>query len=262
MHDPRIGRFFSIDPFAKDYPHNSPYAFSENRVIDGIELEGLEYLSIHMQRGDGVRSHLYPDPRQWKLLKVISYRDTEAGHGKLGPGIQYVYHGRGNRGSYKVTKFDKNLRNIYKRTNKVSIKNNAIAEGFLDELNNALNAQKENNIKNINDWTELYKSDPNKYIEDYREVMTKIISGSNMPAVPDEENDTFLWPKGAALSSPNLNSNKTNQSSDIIQMTQFFDDYKRNLNKYRRAVKKIINKYYLPDSKKIKRDKKLKLNGN
>ncbi|RDI05793.1 RHS repeat-associated protein [Flavobacterium sp. AG291] len=43
MHDPRIGRFFAIDPLAKSYPHNSPYAFAENRVIDGIELEGLEY---------------------------------------------------------------------------------------------------------------------------------------------------------------------------------------------------------------------------
>lgn len=45
MHDPRIGRFFAVDPLAKDYPHNSPYAFSENRVIDGVELEGLEYTS-------------------------------------------------------------------------------------------------------------------------------------------------------------------------------------------------------------------------
>jgi len=42
MHDPRIGRFFAIDPLAPKYPHNSPYAFSENRVIDGLELEGLE----------------------------------------------------------------------------------------------------------------------------------------------------------------------------------------------------------------------------
>lgn len=42
MHDPRIGRFFSLDPLAAKYPHNSPYAFSENRVIDAIELEGLE----------------------------------------------------------------------------------------------------------------------------------------------------------------------------------------------------------------------------
>lgn len=42
MHDPRVGRFLSIDPLAAKYPHNSPYAFSENRVVDYIELEGLE----------------------------------------------------------------------------------------------------------------------------------------------------------------------------------------------------------------------------
>ena len=43
MHDPRVGRFFAVDPLAPKYPHNSPYAFSENRVIDGIELEGREF---------------------------------------------------------------------------------------------------------------------------------------------------------------------------------------------------------------------------
>ncbi|WP_438422962.1 RHS repeat-associated core domain-containing protein [Aquimarina macrocephali] len=42
MHDPRIGRFFAVDPLASSYPYNSTYAFSENKVIDGIELEGLE----------------------------------------------------------------------------------------------------------------------------------------------------------------------------------------------------------------------------
>ena len=42
MHDPRVGRFFAVDPLFRKYPYNSPYAFSENRVIDGIELEGLE----------------------------------------------------------------------------------------------------------------------------------------------------------------------------------------------------------------------------
>ena len=47
MHDPRAGRFFAVDPLAKKYPHNSPYAFSENRVTDAIELEGAEALLIH-----------------------------------------------------------------------------------------------------------------------------------------------------------------------------------------------------------------------
>jgi len=42
MHDPRVGRFFAEDPLAGKYTWNSPYAFSENRVIDKIELEGLE----------------------------------------------------------------------------------------------------------------------------------------------------------------------------------------------------------------------------
>jgi RHS repeat-associated protein len=42
MYDPRVGRFFAIDPLAQRYPWNSSYAFSENRVLDRIELEGLE----------------------------------------------------------------------------------------------------------------------------------------------------------------------------------------------------------------------------
>jgi RHS repeat-associated protein len=42
MHDPRVGRFFAVDPLSYSYPHNSPYSFSENRVIDAIELEGRE----------------------------------------------------------------------------------------------------------------------------------------------------------------------------------------------------------------------------
>jgi RHS repeat-associated protein len=42
MHDPRLGRFFAVDPLASKYPHNSTYAFSENDVICHVELEGLE----------------------------------------------------------------------------------------------------------------------------------------------------------------------------------------------------------------------------
>jgi RHS repeat-associated protein len=43
MHDPRLGRFFARDPLAYAFDWNSPYAFSENRVLDGTELEGLEF---------------------------------------------------------------------------------------------------------------------------------------------------------------------------------------------------------------------------
>jgi RHS repeat-associated protein len=53
MYDARIGKFFSVDPLNSKYPWNSSYAFSENRVIDGIELEGLEYQVFHrVKKGD------------------------------------------------------------------------------------------------------------------------------------------------------------------------------------------------------------------
>ncbi len=61
MHDPRVGRFFARDPLSHEFPWNSPYAFSENRLIDGYELEGLEVQvdnngkanSYKVQSGDG-----------------------------------------------------------------------------------------------------------------------------------------------------------------------------------------------------------------
>ena len=42
IHDPRVGRFLSVDPLSRDFPWNSLYAFSENRVVDNYELEGLQ----------------------------------------------------------------------------------------------------------------------------------------------------------------------------------------------------------------------------
>jgi RHS repeat-associated protein len=49
-HQPEIGRFFGIDPIAEKYFYNSPYAFAENRVIDGKELEGLEWVNSTGQK--------------------------------------------------------------------------------------------------------------------------------------------------------------------------------------------------------------------
>lgn len=42
MHDPRLGRFFAVDPLVKEYPELTPYQFSSNNPIGMIEIEGLE----------------------------------------------------------------------------------------------------------------------------------------------------------------------------------------------------------------------------
>ena len=49
MHDPRVGRFFAVDPLASKYPWYTPYQFSGNRLIDMIEFEGLEPTIPHYQ---------------------------------------------------------------------------------------------------------------------------------------------------------------------------------------------------------------------
>ena len=47
--DPAIGRFWQIDPLAEDYMYNSTYAFQENKLGSGVELEGLEVGIFHIK---------------------------------------------------------------------------------------------------------------------------------------------------------------------------------------------------------------------
>ncbi len=62
MHDSRLGRFFAIDPLASKYSYNSTYAFSENRVIDGVELEGKEFEKANMEDTEESLRQLIKNP--------------------------------------------------------------------------------------------------------------------------------------------------------------------------------------------------------
>lgn len=58
MHNPSIGRFMQIDPLAEKYVYNGTYNFAENKVIDHIELEGLEGLHHTKTDEHGNKSHV------------------------------------------------------------------------------------------------------------------------------------------------------------------------------------------------------------
>ena len=112
IHDPRLGRFLSIDPLFRSYPHNSPYAFSENRVIDMIELEGLETfdpdlgfipspkLSIErnitigkeIHRNEIINSKVVRDNTASSVMSLNSSEKREVGIGleKAGDGITFT----------------------------------------------------------------------------------------------------------------------------------------------------------------------------
>ena len=48
MSDPALGRFWQVDPLAEEYTYNSTYAFQENKMGLGIELEGLEVFGLEL----------------------------------------------------------------------------------------------------------------------------------------------------------------------------------------------------------------------
>ncbi|MGN7706872.1 DUF6443 domain-containing protein [Chryseobacterium sp. 22543] len=45
-YDAGMARFFNVDPLSEKYAYQSHYNFSENRVVDGRELEGLEFVPL------------------------------------------------------------------------------------------------------------------------------------------------------------------------------------------------------------------------
>ncbi|MCH2200197.1 MAG: hypothetical protein MK081_15595 [Flavobacteriales bacterium] len=80
MHDARIGRFLSLDPLAPDYPHNSPYAFSENRVVDGVELEGLEFANaVRVRNGEYLDGEVITALETDDAIIVRSWHPSGAG---------------------------------------------------------------------------------------------------------------------------------------------------------------------------------------
>jgi uncharacterized protein (TIGR02594 family) len=81
IHDARLGRFLSVDPLAKTYPWNSPYAFAENRVIDGIDLEGLEWQPVN-SKGENVPTNDVNNIVDYKWVGfeskiVVPYKDPQ-----------------------------------------------------------------------------------------------------------------------------------------------------------------------------------------
>ena len=137
FNDTRIGRFLSVDPLTKDYPWNSTYAFSENIVINAIELEGLEKVyifdqkenpnnkrkytaKIYVETSDGVIHGPYNgsshpnNPNKHNTLKSGQHSyNNESGHkGGTKKGLNIV-NNKGNRSALGTSPDGKNKTMTY-----------------------------------------------------------------------------------------------------------------------------------------------------
>lgn len=97
IHDPRSGRFLSVDPLRAKYPELTPYQFASNTPIRAIDLDGLEMIDVNMEQRRGNRAALGENitPAQQSHLMGI-YNDAQNKMGAVGTVIAVdVYLTRG-----------------------------------------------------------------------------------------------------------------------------------------------------------------------
>jgi len=82
IYDPRLGRFLSVDPLTKGYPMLTPFQFASNRPIDGIDLDGLEYLQYNIVIN-------YHTGKVMMAKPVWFDPNQHNSHGDLGKGVMY-----------------------------------------------------------------------------------------------------------------------------------------------------------------------------
>jgi len=144
MHDPRVGRFFAPDPLFRSYPWNSPYAFSENRVIDAIELEGLESFKVTKEQVPGTSSYsskvTYDERIKFGVIKTVESNMKAMSFG-----------GHETTGNILLSKQRKNVAFISLGGAQFSISNTQKnASGFYNQFDELLKNEIKNN-KNFND---------------------------------------------------------------------------------------------------------------
>ena len=82
IYNPGLARFLSLDPLTTEYPMLTPYQFASNRPIDGIDIDGQEYLTYIINWYDNMES---PE------ISVVHYNPNQHNqHGPQGRGLKYV----------------------------------------------------------------------------------------------------------------------------------------------------------------------------
>jgi RHS repeat-associated protein len=106
-YDTRLGRFMSVDPLASTYPWNSTYAFAENRVIDGIDLEGKERYFT----SDGVLIGKYGNSKEMRIVKPDFMNEIS----KFSVNLNSVLSNPPNKNTINI--FNENSQKAYLNTN-------------------------------------------------------------------------------------------------------------------------------------------------
>ena len=258
MHDPRLGRFFAVDPLYKEYPEYSPYSFSGNKVIHAVELEGLEerYILFSNIQVEKVRA-AFKKKDYMEVARIVDYAmNNGAVDDNCNPS---KYIARKLEGVYNMDFLTNNTATA------MMFEDNTLQDGIMvfqysifvgtDENGNSIieNGElgtidlklikKAANTNRIMKWHAFIKTkEGKKYISEFSDQARSFANGGDVsdPPISDE---SLKWPSGAFDSTIN-SANRTNQVQDIASWYTFIEDYKANPDKYSAAAKKYIEKFY------------------
>ena len=105
MYNPRIGRFFNVDPLTKDYAELTPYQFASNMPISAIDLDGLE-AKLSIAGSGGASTH-------YSSSDIISFDLRASSYTKKGFKKESVHNGQMIRSAFvAATKRDGSILSI------------------------------------------------------------------------------------------------------------------------------------------------------
>ena len=88
IYDPRLGKFLSVDPISKDYPELTTFQFASNRPIDGIDLDGLEFVEYGYPESRIRERYMKAKTKEdWEKLERQDRRGMFIAAGMLGAGF-------------------------------------------------------------------------------------------------------------------------------------------------------------------------------
>ncbi|WP_317127868.1 RHS repeat-associated core domain-containing protein, partial [Gynurincola endophyticus] len=80
IYDPRLGKFLSVDPLTKGFPHYTPYQFSGNSPILNIDLDGAEEYNA-IKRFLDINIDMSPTPLKYTGVSGLVVNTTYNLHG-------------------------------------------------------------------------------------------------------------------------------------------------------------------------------------
>jgi RHS repeat-associated protein len=169
-YDPRVGRFWSVDPLYQTFPWNSTYAFAENSTIRFLDLEGAERYDYTYK--------LNTELGKAELQKVTETDIDEKGN-KLPLSFNYTLNGRNTTAS-TIDQFNN-------RTDNDPLTNSALEKLFRD-----------------------YKENGGKFPEDYYADFGKHIFNTSISQSSQKQKDATIGISKGIVKAINFIDNEEN----------------------------------------------------